>query len=997
LWSASLGTDDEAHWSRLQSENYRKPGGLNIAVGMIGAPNSTQGQRVVDLAAVKAPTSSLHAKAIEACLFGLDEQEQARFQRGKTKRRTNFRCNAETLYIDALDSVSVVERMEALQKIIAVFEPDPESTTDNSMFELQVQVITAIMETLDLEDFPKAQALCMHALTVLYPAPPKVEPPPKKDPKEKSKPKFAAPPKRTERPGARRGAAKAQAKQPATVYPQIVERADEPKVSSVLAAALKLTGKEVVWYVRMRALRLISRIAPWTLVLGYSSRKEEPNAESAISGLVKLVEDERNEHVRYALIQTIFDMQAFEHVIPKVRGSTMVSLIDRVLIDPAISIRMLIMCRLGPMVNPDPYTSQPCDREALETILCMFNDTSIMMRCLATETILKIVTKKDDTAILNQIFDQIKDIKTASFIRRRLSAAERILPLLGKLVPPEFRPPQVSQQEKGKEDQAAHDLSPANCGRELSVLIVAPLTTPGNKQVSNDMVKLLSDDDHFVRLAAAKVLAHLAPDDQTMVSRIIKLIEGVSVEEKKKAALDQQARTERAKGRGSSPRSRNQPREQKQPVQEQNRTLTEQSETEEKGREWIKIMPAVFALQLLVGNGPGLANLLEEVGRLLPHYDAAVRRAAVELLYSICVHSEDKEQVTRKVIQVAMPSLKSQESWEAREAALHVISGLAEGSKECIAPVLACLMDTSWRVRHEAAVALIKSFEKCTDPAKMTALVQAVATPEAQGLTMDHLHSFMQRSAGEGFALALDVLRVLSEGNEDLRKVLGGRLRAELRIAPENNLPGGHCPGSYLLAFPVSENVAILLESHRAQWTEFERTCEEVADLRRADSSDIFSRSLSKFKKASEAEIVQAPLPPDEFMQDIPGDQPDFSSTGGKNDDCELFPSLVTPQRIPSLSPRMLPVAFPSLPANAVETSRGEVRAQQEAHHTKDLKYVELQGQTENSCSDNGQDNSLTVPESREVPADCALSVSFVASAGAKSAPLPILPSPRPS
>ena len=53
-------------------------------------------------------------------------------------------------------------------------------------------------------------------------------------------------------------------------------------------------------------------------------------------------------------------------------------------------------------------------------------------------------------------------------------------------------------------------------------------------QVIHDTVKLLGDDDHFVRLAAARVLAHIAPDDAAVVTMIIKFIEGVSAEERKK-------------------------------------------------------------------------------------------------------------------------------------------------------------------------------------------------------------------------------------------------------------------------------------------------------------------------------------------------------------------------------------------------------------------------------------------------------------------------------
>ena len=189
-----------------------------------GANSSARGQSVAQAQHPEGREPSAaappHAATTAAYLHGLDSEAAARFERGKAKRRALFLQYAETEYIDALDSVSVVERMEALQKITAVFEPDPEATTDDTMLGLQEKAITATLELLVQEDMPRAQALGFRALLALYPAPPKVPAPPKKDPKEKPKSKFAAAPKRA--PPGRRSGAKAAGDAKST-HPKILE------------------------------------------------------------------------------------------------------------------------------------------------------------------------------------------------------------------------------------------------------------------------------------------------------------------------------------------------------------------------------------------------------------------------------------------------------------------------------------------------------------------------------------------------------------------------------------------------------------------------------------------------------------------------------------------------------------------------------------------------------------------------------------------------------
>ena len=54
--------------------------------------------------------------------------------------------------------------------------------------------------------------------------------------------------------------------------------------------------------------------------------------------------------VRYALVETIFKMQVFDYLMPKQRASLMVTLTDRMMVDPALRIRILLMRGLGPLV-----------------------------------------------------------------------------------------------------------------------------------------------------------------------------------------------------------------------------------------------------------------------------------------------------------------------------------------------------------------------------------------------------------------------------------------------------------------------------------------------------------------------------------------------------------------------------------------------------------------------------------------------------------------------
>jgi hypothetical protein len=816
----------------------------------LAPPGVAQGQRTVEVRPVAGAASTsakpdLHAHAAAAAVFGLCDEQRARFERGVEKRRAHFLQHAEGLYIDALDSVSVVERMEALQRIIAVFEPDPRATTDETLIELQVRTVNAVVETLGQEDMPKAQALCLRALIALYPTPSAVEPPAKSESKDKNK-KFTPAPKRA--PVGRRKSS-ATSKEPEPIHPAIVERTTDPLLSRVLDHALKAASKDAAWYVQIWALRLVAKLAPWTIIVGLAARKEEPNAESIFSDLAKLVDNECDDRVRFCLIQALFKTQAFAHIQPKLRNQTMISLSDRMLVDPCINIRTLILQELGPMVNTDKYTSQAGDKESLATILCMLNDESPTLSCLAAQTIRNIFPKKDDQFILNQVLEQIRDMKKDTFTRRRLSAAKSILPALKKEIPAEWCPVANDQTEPASANSvdAQTEKSPlerqGNEGRELAVLLLAPLTSPGNKQVIHDTVKLLTDDDHFVRLAAAKVLGQIAPDDPNAVTLIVNAIEGVSAQDKKKQARAQAQQ----QGTGRNLRGTAQ------------KTSPEQPQ-EEKERNWIKIMAGVYALQMVVGDGAGRQQLLKEIVRLYPHDVSTVRHAVVAITNATRLEADVKgTDVARwgsDAIRATLPLLKH-EAWGAREVALQVIASLAQGyEKEWVEPILECLSDSSWSVRHEAVMTTIKLLQGCSDPEKFRGLIKVAAPARVHGMQLNGQDGLLQCS-GEDFVLALDALRVLSEGDDNLRQTLGGMLKSGLHIAPGAVMcPGDVCEGTWLLEQPVSHGVSILLESRLTQSDDIARSCVEVAELKRADSGDIFFKSMRKFTKAAEAEII---------------------------------------------------------------------------------------------------------------------------------------------
>ena len=853
----------------------------------VGAPSSSQGQRLVEVNAKdKEPakeTPNPHLAVLAAYQHGLDCEGKERFNRGVAKRRANFQKYAEDTYIDALDSVSALERMEALRRIIAMFEPDPEATTDDTVFDLQIKTVNAILDMLKQEDMPKAQALCFRALVALYPMSPTVEPPAPKDPKEKPKSKFAATPKRVP-PGHLKNVSKASVPVTTslTTHPRIVERKEDPTLSTVLDTALKFTGTDVAWYVRIMALRLVSRLAPWTIILGFASRKEEPNAESSVADLAKMASDEVDDRIRYSLIQTIFKMQVFLHLMPRVRGPIVISLADRLMVDPCMNIRMLILRELGPLVNIDPYASEPCDKEALSTILCTFHDESLTMRCMAMEMLAKIVTKKDDQSVLSQVMEQIKDLKMDSFTRRRLSAAKSILPQLAKAVPTALLLPSsaaaVSPREKGG-DEDASPAPPPHKGRELSVLLLLALASQGNKQVIHDTVKLLTDEDHYVRLAAAKVLGKLAPDYPATVTLVLKLIEGASEQEKKTQTQNAQStKTQQATQKG-----RNQA---KIPAQQVKVPLT--NEPEKKGRQWKDLMGLVYAVQLIVQDGPSRNQMLKEIVRLCAHSDGSVRQAVVEIMLAT--------PGAEPVIKTMLPFLKS-EIWGAREVAVQVIGGVLEkGQYQHCAPLSSCLLDTSWTVRHEAALSIIKLLEGCTDPAKFNLLIKAAA-PQAvrdkELLGEDGLVQHIQRSDGEPFVLALDVLRVVSECDADLRRVLGGMLKSELRIsAASERSPSdlsSMCEGTWLLRQPVSEGVVILLESHKSRQDALARSRSDLAQFNAAEPADIFCKSISKFKSAAAAkEVIQELLDTDESMDLSPSFALDAVATSQRNHDVDV-------------------------------------------------------------------------------------------------------------
>ena len=57
----------------------------------------------------------------------------------------------------------------------------------------------------------------------------------------------------------------------------------------------------------------------------------------------------------------------------------------------------------------------------MQTILSMFHDANATVRCLAMETLTRIYAdKKDDKAILNQIFDQVTVLFQGSALRKHM-------------------------------------------------------------------------------------------------------------------------------------------------------------------------------------------------------------------------------------------------------------------------------------------------------------------------------------------------------------------------------------------------------------------------------------------------------------------------------------------------------------------------------------------------------------------------------------------------
>ena len=263
----------------------------------------------------------------------------------------------------------------------------------------------------------------------------------------------------------------------------------------------------------------------------------------------------------------------------------------------------------------------------------------------------------------------MRDKKAESFMRRRLSAAKAILPLLGIRVPRELQLPSTS--ETGDREATQRDVT-ENAGRELTVLVLAALTTKSNKQVIHDTVKLLLDDEHYVRMAAATVLAHVVPDDAATVTLIVKLIEGMSVEEKKK----QDARKEKEK-EAQLARQRGVPRGGQGAGQGPSESSDSSPQT---GRQWIVIMASVYALKLLVGPGAGRQQLISEMKRLFPHYDATVRQAVAQVMVGLGIDDWERTKTAQDVEQVAL-SFLSHDFWGARELALQVIGQLAEGTQ----------------------------------------------------------------------------------------------------------------------------------------------------------------------------------------------------------------------------------------------------------------------------------------------------------------------------
>ena len=156
-------------------------------------------------------------------------------------------------------------------------------------------------------------------------------------------------------------------------------------------------------------------------------------------------------------------------------------------------------------------------------------------------------------------------------------------------------------------------------------------------------------------------------------------------------------------------------------------------------------------------------------------------------------------------------------------------------------------------MRHEAVLAVTKVFAlyKGTDLAVWMPLIRAAAPAQLHGLSTDAINHLVKQSAGEAFALALDSLRVLSEGDESLRGMLGGMLTEALSISSPSPRPDGACQGEGLLRQAVSDNVGILLHSHRKQALAEEQVRSHVSHLKHGPGGDIFEKSLAKFQAAA--------------------------------------------------------------------------------------------------------------------------------------------------
>ena len=149
------------------------------------------------------------------------------------------------------------------------------------------------------------------------------------------------------------------------------------------------------------------------------------------------------------------------------------------------------------------------------------------------------------------------------------------------------------------------------------------------------------------------------------------------------------------------------------------------------------------------------------------------------------------------------------------------------------------------------AVTKVFALYKGTDHAVWMPLIRAAAPAQLHGLSTDALNHLVKQSAGEPFALALDSLRVLSEGDESLRERLGGMLTEALGISSPSPRPDGTCQGEGLLRQAVSDNVGILLHSHRKQALAEEQVRSHVSHLKHGPGGDIFEKSLAKFQAAA--------------------------------------------------------------------------------------------------------------------------------------------------